>query len=165
MASSIFHILLLLALFLPGVSAGFDWGDGCGGGSGTFTQSLPTMYEPITIGTIPAGKFNLVIKLESGVDVDVVLFDADNSNKKSKCDGVLPIISYSETKDQCKKGPLGNNDGTAEKMTYDRMKISYSGYFGVNGKPGKEFIKVEGEVKKTLEMRVVAYALGGTAKV
>lgn len=140
--------------------AGFDWGDGCAGGSGTFEQALPTAGETVTIGEISPGKWNLLIKLESLKDVDVQLFDKSDEG----CDGgEKAIIAYSETSG-CSKGTLGNNDGTSESTTYKGMSISYSGYYGVDGKVGFEYIKLEGVVTSTLVMKAFAFE-AGTAKV
>jgi|TARA_B110000305_G_C19104863_1_gene476962 hypothetical protein len=43
------------------------------------------------------------------------------------------------------------------------MSISYSGYYGVSGIPGKEFIKISGEVLTPLEMRAFAFEAGTAA--
>ena len=42
-------------------------------------------------------------------------------------------------------GTLGSNDGTEEETVYKRMSMKYSGYFGVLGDPGKEWISIAGE--------------------
>ncbi|GMH59657.1 hypothetical protein TL16_g02874 [Triparma laevis f. inornata] len=149
--------LLLAANLLATVNAGFDWGvNGCDGGSGTFTQTLPTAGETALIGEITTGKWNLLIKLESTKDVDVQLFDKSDSS----CDGgEKAIIAYNEKKG-CGKGTLGNNDGSKESTTYKGMQISYSGYYGVDGKMGFEYIRLEGEVKSPLIMKAFAFEAG-----
>ena len=40
--------------------------------------------------------------------------------------------------------------------TYNGMMIEYSGYFGVENKAGKEYIKINGEVKSPLQIRILA---------
>ena len=60
--------------------------------------------------------------------------------------GEKAIIAYQEKKG-CGKGTLGNNDGSKESTVYKDMHISYSGYYGVDGKVGFEYIRLEGEVR------------------
>jgi len=151
-----FAWLFAAATMAPSVRAGFDWGDGCGGGSGEFTQNLPTAGETASIGEIAVGKWNLLIKLESTKDVDVQLFD---KNDETCSGGEKAIIAYSEKKG-CGKGTLGNNDGTKESTVYKGMHISYSGYYGVDGKVGFEYIRLEGEVKTPLIMKAFAFEAG-----
>eukprot|EP00519_Triparma_laevis_P003883 CAMPEP_0182499912 /NCGR_PEP_ID=MMETSP1321-20130603/8017_1 /TAXON_ID=91990 /ORGANISM="Bolidomonas sp., Strain RCC1657" /LENGTH=1576 /DNA_ID=CAMNT_0024704163 /DNA_START=169 /DNA_END=4896 /DNA_ORIENTATION=- len=148
-------VSIFLANLLAGVDAGFDWGDGCGGGSGVFTQNLPTAGEQAVIGEIATGKWNLLIKLESSKDVDVQLFDKYDES----CSGEKAIIAYNEKKG-CGKGTLGNNDGSKESTVYKGMHISYSGYYGVDGKMGFEYIRLEGEVTSPLIMKAFAFEAG-----
>ena len=110
------------------------------------------------VGSIPPGKWNLVVKLSSLKDVDVQLFDTESE----ECPEGKAIIAYSETKG-CGQGLLGNNDGSAESVEYKGMKISYSGYYGVDGVVGKEYIKIEGEVLTTLVMKAFAFEAGSAA--
>ena len=110
---------------------------GCAGGGGSFEQNLATAGDLISIGEIPVGKWNLLIKLESTADVDIQLFEKMNAG----CEGEKAIIAYQEKTNspvKCGKGPLGNNEGAKESTTLNGMEIEYSGYYGVDGKVGFE---------------------------
>eukprot|EP00619_Florenciella_sp_RCC1007_P002715 CAMPEP_0205916316 /NCGR_PEP_ID=MMETSP1325-20131115/8418_1 /ASSEMBLY_ACC=CAM_ASM_000708 /TAXON_ID=236786 /ORGANISM="Florenciella sp., Strain RCC1007" /LENGTH=70 /DNA_ID=CAMNT_0053283573 /DNA_START=123 /DNA_END=331 /DNA_ORIENTATION=- len=49
--------------------AGFDWGSGCEGGSGKFSLSLDTAGTIASVGSIPAGKWNVKVRLTAVKDV------------------------------------------------------------------------------------------------
>ena len=121
---------------------------------------MPIAGTVIGVGTIPKGKWNLAIKLNSAVDVDVQLYDMDDP----ACPDGKAIIAYSDKRDDpCGKGVLGNNFaefGAKEQTVYKGMAISYSGYSGVDGNLGKEYIIIEGEVLTTLQMKAFAFLAG-----
>ena len=50
---------------------GFDWGDDCSDGNGSFSQYIAEAI--IRVGEIPAGKRNVYVELRSPADVDVQL--------------------------------------------------------------------------------------------
>jgi len=113
-------------------------------GNGTFNQYIP--YQNTTVvGNIPLGKVNVRIDLTANNDVDVQLWD-DNK----------PIIAWSSNNSL---GALlfGANK---EETTYKNMTIVYSGYNGVNGNPGKEYIIIKGKVTSNLTMKAFGYAPG-----
>jgi hypothetical protein len=94
----------------------------------------------VDVGVIPTGKTNLKIVLESDVDVDVQLYD-----------GTTALVQW----------PDGQLSGAGEaSMTYKGMTITWSGYNGVDGLLGHEFITVEGEVSTDLTMKAYGYAAG-----
>ena len=47
-----------LSVLAP-VRAGFNWGAGCDGGSGSFDLDLPNAGDLVNVGAIPSGKWNL----------------------------------------------------------------------------------------------------------
>jgi hypothetical protein len=108
-------------------------------GSGSFTQNI-AHQAVVDVGVIPTGKTNLKIVLESDVDVDVQLYD-----------GTTALVQW----------PDGQLSGAGEaSMTYKGMTITWSGYNGVDGLLGHEFITVEGEVSTDLTMKAYGYAAG-----
>ena len=114
----------IVTALLPGIGlAGFDWGAGCEGGSGSFSADLATKNEIVNVGLIPAGKWNVKIRLASSVDVDVQVYDV--TDKTTFPEGKA-VIAYCAEKG-CNKGKLGNNDGTAESTTHSGMRVKYSG--------------------------------------
>jgi len=119
---------------------GFNWGSGCEGGSGSFSQSI-AHEAVIVVGTIPKDKANIVIKLSSNRDVDIQLFAEDGTKLVQYPDGVL-------------------NGPTAGSTVYNGVTISYSGYNGNGTGLGNEFIKLEGVTKNSFVMKAYGYAAG-----
>ena len=148
--------LLLVASPAVVVGAGFDWGSGCAGGSGEFTTKLTKKNEIVTIGTLPKGKWNVKVRLSATSDVDVQLYDLSDSSTFSEGKAIVAYCA----EDGCNKGPLGNNDGSKEEAKYKGMVVQYSGYYGVNKNPGKEYIHIIGELTEDLSMKAFAFATG-----
>lgn len=61
-------------------SSRFDWGQGCDEGQGSFQKMLPTRKVTEDVGVIPPGKFDLSIDLSSESDIDIVLYDLDDTS-------------------------------------------------------------------------------------
>jgi hypothetical protein len=60
--------------------AGFDWGAGCDGGSGSFKVNLTTAGQLVDVGQIPAGKWNVKVFLSSSVSFDLFMtFTSDST--------------------------------------------------------------------------------------
>lgn len=152
-------------LFLPprgpdAKATGFDWGEGCKGGDGKFSASLPKADDTVVIGEIPAGKWGVRIDLQAKTDLDIQILDLD--------DDLNPIVLWSKYGADY-AGILGLAAGRGE-ATYQRegikdMKIVYSGYNGVqdedgNQRLGHEYIEIIGEVTTRLLMRAYAYQSG-----
>ena len=57
-------------------------------------------------------------------------------------------------------GVLGNNDGSAESATYNAREYAYSGYAGVDGNAGDEYIRIAGATNTRLTMKAFGYAAG-----
>lgn len=120
-------------------------------GSGQFDQALE-LNNVVDVGTIPAGKKNVEVNLESDADVDIEIYHGDKAIVAWKCSGKpsfsTPCLS----------------SGSASTVDYEGMTLSYSGFNGVNGQAGHEFIKIEGTLTQPLTVKAFAYA-AGTAKV
>lgn len=144
--------------------AQFDWGSGCEGGKGApFAVTLPK-GDTATVGQIPPGKFAVSILLSSSADVDVQLVDTDA--------GDAPIIAWCESKPKNRAaqilkgcGLLPSEPGvvTEESVEYGGVTVTYSGYGGSGGNPGKEWITIAGETSSTLTMRAFAFEAGSAS--
>lgn len=120
---------------------GFDWGGDCSSGSDSFEHYV-AQNDFVTVGTLPAGKRQVRIDLQSATDVDVQLIDATTG---------VEIIAWPN-------GLLaGANLASA---TYAGVTYRYSGYNGSGGQQGHEFIEVLGETNRNLVMKAFGYAAG-----
>lgn len=79
----------------------------------------------VDIGTIPIGKKDLSVTLESENDVDIQFFDLDDQECADY--GGRAIVAYSES-EGCGQGILGNNDGTPESTVYEGLTYTYRYY-------------------------------------
>ena len=141
---------LLLTALIAGIGvtlvtssafADFNWGGDCSDGEGSFTQEVPHR-EARTVGTIPSGKRNVEIALDAYTDIDIRLVDVATG---------IEIIAW----------PDGLLSGANEECTtYEDVIYCYSGYNGVNGNPGDEWIRIEGDTNREVEMRVYGYQAG-----
>lgn len=145
----LFKLIGILALInnLYALNDGFDFGSvgDCSGGNGNFKQSIENYggdYEKVVkVGDIPIGLKDLKISLTSDKDVDIRLY-AENGTK---------IIHW----------PYGQLNGANKKSTtYNGVTIEYSGYNGVNGKLGNEYIIISGTTKNSFEMKAFGYKAG-----
>ena len=122
---------------------GFDF-TGCSG-SGTFEQQI-NYYDgdfenAITVGEIPQGIQGLRITLESPEDVDIRLYSENGDRIVHWPYGILRK-AYQETK------------------PYRDVMVTYSGYNGVNGQKGHEFIEVNGTTPTAMTMKAFGYRAG-----
>ncbi len=135
--------VLFAALAMNIIYAGFDFGE-CSG-SGTFEQHINQyggQYENATyVGTIPKGIKGLKINLLSDKDVDIRLYG--KSNRK--------IVHWP-------KGLLRH--GFEETKNYKGVAVTYSGYNGVNGELGHEFINIEKSTPEKLTMKAFGFREG-----
>ena len=67
------------------------------------------------------------------------------------------VVAWCE--EPCNIGSLGSDAGEASK-TYAGMKVKYSGYDGVGGEPGKEYVQITGIMERNVEMKAFAYQAG-----
>lgn len=124
--------------------ASFDWGSACDGVRGEFEQRI-RKGESVEVGKIPAGKKEVRISLESNRDVDIQLVTENGEEIVAWPDGLL-------------------NGPTAGSTTHNGVEYIYSGYDGVDGKKGHEYIKVAGLTGEPLVMKAFGYK-SGKAKV
>lgn len=140
-------LLLVASLMLTNAYAlndGFDFGEECTGGSGTFQQQINHYmgdYEnAISVGNIPAGIKDLNITLTSDKDVDIRLYAGDDK-----------LVHW----------PYGLlNDPTAKSATYKGVQVAYSGYNGTDGNKGHEYIKITGATPTAMTMKAFGYRAG-----
>jgi hypothetical protein len=133
--------MLLVGLLSAAVAAsGFDWGQDCDSGSGTFDQYVSqNAFE--TVGEIPANKRNLNIQLTANDDVDIQLIDVESGHQ---------IIAW----------PNGDLNGAGEDCTtFNNVTYCYSGYNGATH-PGDEWIEIKGDTNRALELRTYGYVAG-----
>ncbi len=125
-------------------AVGFDWGSDCSAGTGDFSQFIAEQATT-TIGDIPEDKRNVRIDLRSAQDVDVQLID--------KATG-YEIIAW----------PSGALSGAGKACTtYEGVQYCYSGYNGVDGQLGNEWIEVRGDTNRALVMKAFGYRAGEAA--
>ena len=135
-------ITLGLSTQIMALNEGFNFGE-CSG-SGSFEQQINYYdddYEnAITVGEIPKGIQGLKISLKSDKDVDIRLYA-----------GADKIVHW----------PYGSlNNADKESETYKNVLVTYSGYNGVNGNKGDEYIEVKGTVPQTMIMKAFGYKAG-----
>ena len=150
---------MLLALQLPGFGkfpkdaetevlpdrmtyvGGFDWGSACEDGKGTFAQPIASQ-DTVTVGSIPVDRAGVRIDLTSPKDVDIQLINEETG---------FEIVAW----------PNGDLNLSDEDCTmHHGIKICYSGYNGVGGEHGHEWIEVRGTTNRALVMKAFGYAAG-----
>ena len=110
-------------------------------GSGNFTQYIARRKTTL-VGTIPPKISDVEIMLKSDKDLDIQLYGKDGT----------AIVSWS---------PKGLLSGPKKQtITYKGMNITWSGYNGVNGHKGHEYIKIKGMTTEMLVMKVYGYQAG-----
>ena len=123
--------------------AGFNFGE-CSG-SGTFAQHIDAYggdtESAVTVGTIPKGIQGLEVNLTSNADVDIRLYGANNDKVVHWPNGIL-------------------KKGSKETKPYKGVDVTYSGYNGIQGEKGNEFIKVAGSTPTDLTMKAFGYREG-----
>ena len=136
-------LLLVSALTFSGSAyAGFNFGgDSCADGSGTFSQAIPH-NETAEVGVIPVGMSNVKVDLTSSVDVDIQLIDVLNDT---------PIVHW-------QTGVVKGGDASC--AIYKKVEYCYSGYAGVNGQAGNEYIHINGTTNREVKMLAYGYAAG-----
>jgi|GEM_PF-1498289 len=121
--------------------ASFEWGADCDSGEGSFSQGI-AYRDDVHVGVIPAGKRDVEILLTSDRDVDVQLIDVETGDR---------IIHW----------PYGLLDGPDEECTqYKGATYCYSGYNGDGRNLGHEWIRVNGNTNRDVEMRAYGYEAG-----
>lgn len=138
---AIIALALLSGTQAHALNDGFNFGT-CSG-SGSFEQQIHQYkdYEDAAIvGEISAGIQGLQVNLTSDKDVDIRLYA--NEDKIVHWPYGILRKSYEETK------------------AYSDVMVTYSGYNGVNGELGHEFIRVEGSIPTVMTMKAFGYRSG-----
>jgi len=135
--------IVLLCSYSTILNANLSFGE-CSG-SGTFAQHIDAYAgdkeNAVTVGTIPKGIQGLEINLISEADIDIRLYAANGDKIVHWPNGILNKISE-ETK------------------VYKGVNITYSGFYGIKGKRGHEFIKVTGSTPAIFTMKAFGYNEG-----
>lgn len=122
-------------------AGGFDFGGDCDEGSGGFQQDI-AHDKTVEVGLIPEGKRNIRIDLTSDDDVDIQLVDVETGEE---------LVAW----------PYGELNGPDYQcMNYGSMQICYSGYNGVGGEYGEEYIQINGDTDRDLMMSAYGYRSG-----
>jgi CubicO group peptidase (beta-lactamase class C family) len=141
----------------------FDWGVGCASGDGCFTLDLPNEKETKDVGLIPAGKFDVYVRLEAVGDIDITLYDIEDTVGGKFPEG-RAVVAWCSNPSSCNLGVLGSSPyvqtATYQRPGIDSIKLEYSGYNGQNGNLGDEYIRITGATTTPLMMRAFAYKKG-----
>jgi len=119
--------------------------EGCeeGKGTGHFEQDIPNK-DIALVGSIPKDIENLEVNLTSDKDIDIQLYGEDGT----------AIIQW----------PGGLLDGSKKQtIDYHNMHIEWSGYDGLNGYKGHEYIKLTGKTTEKITMKVYGYQAGSAS--
>jgi hypothetical protein len=128
----------------------------CGG---TFSASLEE-GQVLKIGEIPVGKGDLNVTLLSSVDIDIQLYDLDDTESWQEGQA---IIGYCEDPEICNFGNL-TSDSYINGTYRDRI-YTYSGYDGFGRSPGNEYITIDGVTNRNLLMTFYGYKQGNATVV
>lgn len=141
-------LLSALLMLTASVSTGFDFTTACDG-IGEFTQYVPENART-TVGDIPAGMVNLEVALntDGGEDVDIQLIASDGTIIIGW--PVSEIGSYAAL-----SGANGEVCGD-----YQGVMYCYSGYNGVDGNWGSEWLRIHGLLNDTVTMKAFGYGAG-----
>lgn len=124
----------------------------CGGSFKT-----PVAYKVVLdVGAIPAGKIDVSVTLEGQGDIDIQLYDREDT---SFLEGAAIVAwCHRSAEPGCNLGPL--HGAIAESVDYQDLTYFYSGYNGLDGDAGKESISITGTSNRELMMRVFGYTEG-----
>lgn len=121
--------------------ADFEWGSPCDDGNGEFEQFV-VQDGIVEIGKIPTGMGNINVRLSSGSDVDIQLIDVATGEA---------IVAW----------PYGLLNQSSEACaTHAGLEYCYSGYNGVDGQRGNEWIQLNGVSNRELMMTAFGYNAG-----
>jgi hypothetical protein len=133
--------------YVPGfaeVRYSWVWTQGCTpdeSGEGSFEQDI-SKDAAVEVGILPPGLSNVYIELISDNDVDIQIYDYETGKM------VLGWIP----------GKISLRYETME--TYQGVAIEYSGYWGIDGDWGHEYIRIPGTTNRTLVLKAFGYVPG-----
>lgn len=122
----------------------------CGG---SFRTSVAE-GEVTQLGQIPRGKKDLRVSLDALVDIDIQLYNAEMTGTFSEGEA---IVAYCEL-DSCNYGDI--TAAAVIEKSYNGMQLEYSGWNGVRGYPGSEYIQITGETTRILSMGLLGFQAG-----
>lgn len=142
------------------VNVHLQWEGGCGVAGPAFTGSIPK-GSSMELWTIPSGTKDVRVWMQSDDDVDIRLFDLDNTT-------VFPegraIIGWCKPRLSCNYGPATSTYESSS--VYAGQEIWYSGYTGeVDSDSGKrklgyEWCLLSGSTSRTIGVSVYSYQAG-----
>lgn len=144
----------------PPSGSTFNWGSGCGAGSGSFVLTLGSR-ETKLVGRIPVDKMNVKIELNSTNpedDIDVTVFDTEDTGTYADGKAVVAWCNTQADKGRCNEGVL-NSQGK-QTASYKGMSIEYSGFGEAGKNPGNEYVTISGATTAELEMRAFGFQSG-----
>lgn len=136
----VFVALALVVITPSPVVASFDWGL-CQAVNGSFTNPVANRTV-LDVGPISTGVEGVMVNLTSTSDIDIQLIDERN--------GKL-LIGWPS-------GLMKSHE--YEALEYEGMVLHYSGYNGIDGSVGHEYIRVEGKTTIPLKLKVYGYTPG-----
>jgi arachidonate 15-lipoxygenase len=151
------HIIMLLCVWFMYIAivVGFDWNCSsfsracCEGVANACVGHFVIEFErdkTTYVGTIPVHKKDLHIKLESSSDLNLQLYDIENTIE-FPIDGKAIVANCVEP---CNKGAATDAGFTL----YYVIEYFYSGLNGIDGKPGHENIYINGISNRKLRVQV-----------
>jgi hypothetical protein len=115
----------------------------------------------INVGQIPVGKLSVNIQLQSVEDVDIQIYDLEDTSQFGEGRAIVAWCGSPN----CNIGEL-NGSGLGQTLyptnSAGGVRVAvyeYSGYNGVNGVKGDEYIRVD-ETTRTLMMKAFGYRAG-----
>ncbi len=136
-----FLVVLLGLMVSVSLFAGFEWGGDCTSGEGRFNQDI-SLFSRVRVGVIPAGKRGVKINLNSLVDADIQLYDLATGEAIIDWENGVITEAVEVTKE------------------YKGVSYKYSGYNGVDGKLGYEFVEILGDTNRDLVLYAYGYRAG-----
>jgi hypothetical protein len=130
------------------VAVAYSW-EGTGGdgpaasGNGSFSKKIP-LNDRATIGTIPQGIEDLYIQLTATADLDIELWDGKNFVVGWQSDDVNAQVT----------------SATEVSGKYNGVVLTWSGWNGVGGNRGNEYIRISGVTGNSFVMKVFAFQAG-----
>lgn len=121
------------------------------GEKGNSTLTVELVEEQITqIGIIPSGISNIIVELFSDVDVDLEIWDEETGT---------PVLAYGNP------DSVQGNSASQVTWTYKGLEFVYSGWQGVNGEVGNEWLIIKGTTDRNYKIQVNNWGTDTTATV
>lgn len=110
------------------------------GEKGNSTLEVALLEGEITqIGIIPSNVSNIYVELFADEDVDLEIWDIDND---------IPVLAYGNP------NSIQGDSETQAEWTYQGLDFVYSGWVGVNGELGNEWLIIKGITDRNYKIQV-----------